>query len=86
MNLFKKVTLQVKIGNTKCKIESRLVNINVSLLLKIARNIWDLKHDKGVMLGELVELHFTSSDHCCINVIDNSELDVLVVNNKVNEK
>lgn len=54
MNLFKKVTLQV---NTKCKIESRLVNINVSLLLKIARNIWDLKHDKGVMLGELVELH-----------------------------
>ncbi|ESO93699.1 hypothetical protein LOTGIDRAFT_153154 [Lottia gigantea] len=81
---FEKVTIPAKIGDVKCNIETEVVNTDIPLLLskdslKKAETILDLVNDKAEMFGQSVNLEFTSSGHYCVNILDNSCEDVLVV-------
>lgn len=76
----RKVVLPALIGQTKCNIEAEVVNVDIPLLLskaslKKAGTVLDLENDKAVMFKEPVQLHFTSSGHYCVSII-NRELHV----------
>ena len=79
---FSKAKIPVCIGKKKCHIETEILKSNIPLLLsksslKKAGTILDLSKDKAVMFDEPVELHFTSSGHYCIDILDKSNQPVI---------
>ena len=93
---FSKAKIPVCIGKKKCHIETEILKSNIPLLLsksslKKAGTILDLSKDKAVMFDEPVELHFTSSGHYCIDILDKSnqpvitEDEILVVDDDMDE-
>ena len=74
----RKVIIPVKIGQTKCKIETEVVPADIPMLLsktslKRASAVLDIVHDKAAMFEQPVELELTSSGHYCVNLRDDSD-------------
>lgn len=67
--------LPVKIGLTKCKIESEVVKDDIPLQLsktslKKEGTILDMEKDSAVMFKQSIPLEFTSSGHYCVDIRD----------------
>lgn len=65
--------LPVKIGLTKCKIESEVVKADIPLQLsktslKKEGTILDMEKDSAVMFKQSIPLEFTSSGHYCVDI------------------
>ena len=57
-----------------CEIDVEIVKGNIPLLLsktslKKCNTILDMNNDKATIFGKEVDLHFSTSDHYCINII-----------------
>ncbi|XP_061906336.1 uncharacterized protein LOC133659674 [Entelurus aequoreus] len=71
----RKVKLPAKIGQTKCHIETEVVNADIPLLLsksslKKAGTVLDMENDRAVMFKQQIPLEFTSSGHYCVDIRD----------------
>lgn len=69
----RKVKLPAKIGETKCYIETEVVQADIPLLLskaslKKAGTVLDMENDRAVMFKQPVLLEFTSSGHYCVDI------------------
>ncbi|XP_034552315.1 uncharacterized protein LOC117821880 isoform X2 [Notolabrus celidotus] len=71
----KKVSIPAVIGQTKCKIETEVVPVDIPLLLsktslKRASAVLDIENDKATMFKQPVKLELTSSGHYCVKIKD----------------
>ena len=91
-----KETIPAQIGDTKCSIETEVVDIDLPLLLskdslKRAKAVLDMCNDKATMVNQPVELNYTSTGHYCIDVSRkqetkyNEESEILLREGKLNE-
>jgi len=70
---YQNVVIPAKIGNTECRIDTEVVDVDLPLLLsktslKKAKTVLDLSNDKAVMFDEPVKLEYTSSGHYIVNI------------------
>ena len=91
-----KAKIPAQIGDTKCSIETEVVDIDLPLLfikdsLKRAKAVLDMCNNKATMFHEPVELNYTSTGHYCIDISGkqetkyNKESEILFLEGKVNE-
>ena len=69
----KSVKIPAVIGRTKCHIDTKVVPVDIPLLLskaslKRAGAVLDIEHDKAVMFKQPVKIELTSSGHYCVNL------------------
>ena len=75
MYSFKLVKIPAKLGMVNCYIEAEVVDCEIPLLLskgslKRAQTVLDLNNDKVTMFGKPIDVHFTSSGHYCVNILN----------------
>ena len=91
-----KATIPAQIGDTKCSIETEVVDIDLPLLLskdslKRAKAVLDMCNNKATMFHQPVELNYTSTGHYCIDISGkqetkyNEESEILFLEGKLNE-
>ena len=93
---YMKATMPAQIGDTKCSIETEVVDIDLSHVLsknslKRAKTMLDMYNDKATMFHQPVELNYTSTGHNCIDISGkqetkyNEESEILLREGKLNE-
>ena len=77
---YMKATIPAQIGDTRCTIETEVVNVELPLLLskeslKRANTVLDMSNDKATMFQQPIDLNYTSTGHYCINICNNKKGD-----------